>query len=517
MHSPTPPIPPTPPKPQGLFVVGRSFGLKVVAFVEGVSKHSLGHGSLLLKKLMMSSKMAAARDALPGVTQGSKCIHAGDFQFQVIQAPPVQPVLLRDITPSVNKWRTGLNNRPAGLDLKTMSQLQAESDIKLVRLPQRDNIGSVVARRSMRDGDVVCTLGGLAYDSVENVHAFMNSNPSGRELVGGLVRIDGVQHEALGDEGSAPQALGDFSPTAPKFAPIYFVMAGIGRYVRHYAQVGAKQANTVLSCNLGAGAGDSLVQLVVKTRNRSGIAAGSPVLFNFGMDYDHAVVSRVFAEEASQPQRIRTMPDTYFKHLGEREAQEAAAASGEGAVVAIDSASAAIPDPALDTPIPVPVPGGVVPEPPTPTPTQTSMPPAPNAARPHADHRPTARPDCHRARRVQAVARRGRSRGYVATFRGQVGLQRWLIPWRGRLYPPRRCCPAPKEQESSVEHGHDCICCRCGRSRHGPHVEVHQDEGRPGVSIRRAGQDVVRFLGGDGFHLNLQAQGMEGGQFADDR
>ena len=42
--------------------------MKVVAFVEGVSKHSLGHGSLLLKKLMMSSKMAAARDALPGVT-----------------------------------------------------------------------------------------------------------------------------------------------------------------------------------------------------------------------------------------------------------------------------------------------------------------------------------------------------------------------------------------------------------------------------------------------------------------
>ena len=158
-------------------------------------------------------------------TQDSKRIHVGDFQFQVIQAPPVQPVLLRDITPSVNNWRTGFNNNPAGLDVKTMQQVQAESDypgcnIKLVRLAQRDNIESVVARRSMRDGDVVCTLGGLAYDSVENLRAFMNGNPIGRELVGGLVRIDGVQHEALGDEGSAPQALGDFSPTAPKFAPI---------------------------------------------------------------------------------------------------------------------------------------------------------------------------------------------------------------------------------------------------------------------------------------------------------
>ena len=47
----------------GLLVAGRGFGLKVIAFVDGVSKHSLGHGSLLLKKLLMSSKMAAARAA----------------------------------------------------------------------------------------------------------------------------------------------------------------------------------------------------------------------------------------------------------------------------------------------------------------------------------------------------------------------------------------------------------------------------------------------------------------------
>ena len=188
-----------------------------------------------------------------------------------------------------------MNNNPTGLDVKTLSQVQAESDfpgcnIKLVRLTQRDNLESVVARRSMRDADVVCTIGGLAFDSVDNLRAFLNSNPSGRELVGGLVRIDGVQHEALGDEGSASQALGDFSPTAPKFAPIYFVMTGIGRYVRHHAQAGLKQANAVLSCNLAAGAGDGLVQLVVKTRNRSGIAAGSPIGLNFGMDYDHTVV-----------------------------------------------------------------------------------------------------------------------------------------------------------------------------------------------------------------------------------
>ena len=194
----------------GLLVVGRGFGLKVVAFVDGVSKHTLGHGSLLLKKLLMSSKMAAAREALPGITQGTKRIHAGDFQFQVVQGPPVQPVLLRDITPMVNNWRTGLNNNPTGLDVKTLSQVQAESDflgcnIKLVRLTQRDNMESVVARRSMRDGDVVCSIGGLAFDSVDNLRAFLNSNPSGRELVGGLVRIDGVQHDTWATKVQPPR------------------------------------------------------------------------------------------------------------------------------------------------------------------------------------------------------------------------------------------------------------------------------------------------------------------------
>jgi hypothetical protein len=102
-----------------------------------------------------------------------------------------------------------------------MPQVQAESDyagcnIKLARFSQRDTIESVVARRSMQDGGVVCTLGGLASDSVENVRAFMNNNPSGRELVGGLVRIDGVQHKALGDEGSAPPSLGRLQPDGPE-------------------------------------------------------------------------------------------------------------------------------------------------------------------------------------------------------------------------------------------------------------------------------------------------------------
>jgi len=353
----------------GLLVAGRGFGLKVIAFLAGVSKHSLGHGAVLLKKLMMSSKLAAARESLPSVTRGSKRVQAGDFQFQVIQTHPVQPVLLRDVTPAVTNWRTGLNNNPQGLDSKAIAQVQAESDYNgcKIKLDRRNGLESVLARRSMRDGDVVCTIGGLAFDSIDNLRAFINTNPVGRDFLGSLVRIDGVQHEVL----NAEDGLGD----SQQAAPIYFVMTGIGKYVRHYSQVGHKQANAVLTCHIGAGVCDGLLQLTVKTRNKSGIAAGSPILLNYGMDYDHAVVERMLAEDGSQPKRMRTMLDAYFRQLGEREAGEAAAASGEIAALAVvaghaagkaeEAAAASAEDPTAPLPSPPadPVPPGPTPMP----------------------------------------------------------------------------------------------------------------------------------------------------------
>ena len=117
-------------------------------------------------------------------------------------------------------------------------------------------------------------------------------------------------------------------------------MTGIGRYVRHYSHVGAKLANVVLSVDLTAGTGDGFVQLIAKTRNRSGIAAGSVILLNFGVDYDHAAVTRVLADDAQQPKRIRTMLDAYFKKLGEQDAEAAAGAVGEAAAISVEAAGA---------------------------------------------------------------------------------------------------------------------------------------------------------------------------------
>jgi hypothetical protein len=106
--------------------------------------------------------------------------------------------------------------------------------------------------------------------------------------------------------------------------------------------------------------------------------------------------------------RIRTMLDAYSKQLGERKAQEAAADSGEGAVLAIDAASAATPAPALDTPTPVPAPNGVVPE------TPRRLP-----------RRPPCRPP---------------PMPPVTAFSAKLVYKGGSSPSvRGRLYPPGRC------------------------------------------------------------------------------
>ena len=213
------------------------------------------------------------------------------------------------------------------------------------------------------------------------------------------------------------------------------------------------------------------------------------------------------------------MLDAYFKRLGERDAQEAAAASGEGAALAIDAASVATPAPAPATPTQVPRPSTVVPETPMPTPTQipmlpaltpttlaiTTPPPAPTAISPvelkllpgEAVVGEISQPFA-----AKLVYKGGSSPGGASSIRLAAAVQ---LPGNKKV-PPNTVLAVAKEGT-----------IRCGRSRHGLRVEVHQNEGRPGVSTRRAGQDVVRLLEGDRCHLNLQAQGVEGRQCADDR
>ena len=164
------------------------------------------------------------------------------------------------------------------------------------------------------------SLNGLTFDSIDKLRRFVET--AGKEFLAPIIKLDNVH-------------LDDASP--PKVGSLYHVVTGAGKYIRHYS-LSRKSANVVLEVDTSKGINDGLVKLRVRTRNKVGIAQGSPLLLNFGQDYDHDAITKAIADEGSQPKKLKNMLQVYFAKLG-REA-EAAAASAEAGSSADTAASA---------------------------------------------------------------------------------------------------------------------------------------------------------------------------------
>ena len=132
----------------------------------------------------------------------------------------------------------------------------------------------LVTQKPLREGETVCALTGLAYDTVDRLRTFLNTDPEGvnTDFVSSLVRIDNV---ILGED--------------EKRGSLFFALTGVGRFLQHYAPL-KKAPNCVLAVDTSVGVNDGLLSLVVRTRNKGGVAAGSPLVINYGMDYDHDAV-----------------------------------------------------------------------------------------------------------------------------------------------------------------------------------------------------------------------------------
>lgn len=122
------------------------------------------------------SKMQAARETAGSSARGVKRHLAQDFQWQVVSAPDEQPIMLRNITPQGSSWRAGINGSPANLDQKAVQQVRQEMDAfkATLAIERRSGVQMAVASKSLREGDVVCCPGGLLFDKVEALAAFVN-------------------------------------------------------------------------------------------------------------------------------------------------------------------------------------------------------------------------------------------------------------------------------------------------------------------------------------------------------
>ena len=219
-------------------------------------------------------------------------------------------------------WRRGLNKSPSELETKMVMSLQRELDksgLYLDKLP--DGGVALHTDTARREGDEICFVTGLLYDSVASLTTFL-SHGGNRVLVDRLVDIRGLGF-ADDTEGS-----------------LYMAITGVARYLRHYLGVRRGGPNAVLMVQTGMGCGDGLVKCVVQTRNGVGIAAKSPVVINYGNEYDINVATMAAASDEGDAKRFRGVLDEYFRKQSVWSAPAAANSETAGAGAASEASEA---------------------------------------------------------------------------------------------------------------------------------------------------------------------------------
>ena len=216
-------------------------------------------------------------------------------------------------------WCRGLNKSPSELETKMVTSVQRELDktgLYLEKLP--DGGVALHTETARREGDEICLVTGLLYDSVVSLTTFL-SHGGNRVLVDRLVEIRGL---GLEDE---------------TVGSLYMAITGVARYVRHYLGVRRGGPNAVLVVQTGNGCGNGLVKCVVQTRNGVGIAARSPVVINYGNEYDINVATMAAASDEGDAKRFRGVLDEYFKKQSVWSAPAAANSETAGAGAASEA------------------------------------------------------------------------------------------------------------------------------------------------------------------------------------
>ena len=195
-------------------------------------------------------------------------------------------------------WRRGLNKSPSELETKMVMSLQRELDKSGLYLDKLLDGGVALhTETARREGDEICFVTGLLYDSVASLTTFL-SHGGNRVLVDRLLEIRG---------------LGMADDTEGSLGSLYMAVTGVARFLRHYLGVRRGGPNAVLMVQTGMGCGDGLVKCVVQTRNGVGIAAKSPVVINYGNEYDINVATMAAASDEGDAKRFRGVLDEYFR------------------------------------------------------------------------------------------------------------------------------------------------------------------------------------------------------------
>ena len=249
-----------------LALAARKLNLKVFCLHDKSGPHSLAHAKVLMEEILFKDAYKRIKKSTAPSTR--LFIRAEELQFIEVKAPAAddQIVQLFDIMPDGgSSWRAGLNRNVGGLSGKLAKLLDEElSDgrLKVVTTPKGR---SLVARKHIDEGDVICLATCLLHDSVDGVRRQLLDEEGNEVLADCLCEVKGVLKEG-------------------RAVSVYGVLVGAARYLQHYQGIG--RINAVIKVDTSKGPNDGFLTLVAATRTGQGISPDSEILIGYGPEYD---------------------------------------------------------------------------------------------------------------------------------------------------------------------------------------------------------------------------------------
>ena len=231
------------------------------------SGHSEKHGLTLGKAAILEETISQTR----GKDQEKSSVLQQFLEVDVVQSPQI--IEAYDCHQG-SAWNDGLNRglQAAALEKHAAAMQKTEAEQQNLRIGQQDNDGERFLETlvPLRDGAKVVVASCLFFDDWNKLMAFLDM-PGNGQWRGKVARMQGVKH------GGTERTI---------WAPL----VGVARFCSHFqGRRGRPNCNLVFDPALGFNSGSLTLQ--VATRNGSGVAANSPLLLNYGVDFDFHLAS----------------------------------------------------------------------------------------------------------------------------------------------------------------------------------------------------------------------------------
>jgi hypothetical protein len=241
-----------------------NLGLDTIVFTARWSDHCKGHGIHLAKQILNANHSTdLALQLRPSVQTPSEA-QCQFFIEAAVKNAEEQIVEAYDVSQGC-EWHDGLNRILPSLTASSQKQVRAESESNGLRITGQTDIGRGLETLSARrEGDILCNASALFFDTHDDLVALL-CIPGNERFADRVCKIKGVLRRE--------------EPVV-----IWAVLLGVAQYIQDFTQI-RHRANVVLEFDPTRGFNSDSLKVVVRSRNISGIAAGTQILLGYGPSF----------------------------------------------------------------------------------------------------------------------------------------------------------------------------------------------------------------------------------------